>query len=164
MNKFKILVFSIILVLNSYPQLIKAQLIEKKTISLELAKKLASIAESEAAKNNWTVAIAIVDDGGNLIHFCKMDDTQIGSIEVSIQKAKSAINFKRTTKAFEDAVLAGRMSILSLPGAIPLEGGVPFIVNNQFVGAIGISGAKSNEDGVVAKAAVDYLNSLHNKK
>lgn len=134
-----------------------AQIIEKRTIGLELARKIAAIAETEAAKNNWNVAISIVDDGGNLIYFGKMDNTQTGSIEVSIQKAKTAINFKRSTKVYEDMVAAGRNAILTVPGVLPIEGGVPFVINGQFIGAIGISGAKSTEDGVIAKVALDFF-------
>ena len=130
---------------------------EKKTVSLELAKKIAVVAVAEAVKNNWTVVISIVDDGGNLVYLAKMDNTQNGSIDVSIQKARTAIFFKRPTKAFEDMVAGGRNAILGLPGAVPLEGGVPLIVNGQYIGAIGVSGAKSSEDGVVAKAGVDFL-------
>ena len=136
---------------------VHAQLLEKKTVSLELAKKIAVVAEAEAVKNNWTVVISIVDDGGNLVYLAKMDNTQNGSIDVSIQKARTAIFFKRPTKAFEDMVAGGRNAILGLPGAVPLEGGVPLIVNGQYIGAIGVSGAKSSEDGVVAKAGVDFL-------
>ena len=139
---------------------VNAQLIEKKTLSLELAKKIAEVAEAEAVKNNWTVVISIVDDGGNLVYLCRMDNTQIGSIEVSIQKARTAIFFKRPTKVFEDMVAGGRNAILSLPGVLPLEGGMPLIVKDQIIGAIGISGAKSNEDGIIAKAAVDFMSGL----
>jgi uncharacterized protein GlcG (DUF336 family) len=139
---------------------VNAQLIEKKTLSLELAKKIAEVAEAEAIKNNWSVVISIVDDGGNLVYLCRMDNTQIGSIEVSIQKARTAIFFKRPTKVFEDMVAGGRNAILSLPGVLPLEGGMPLIVKDQIIGAIGISGAKSNEDGIIAKAAVDFMSGL----
>lgn len=136
---------------------VHAQLLEKKTVSLELAKKIVAVAEAEAVKNNWTMVISIVDDGGNLVYLCKMDNTQNGSIDVSIQKARTAIFFKRPTKVFEDMVAGGRNAILGLPGAVPFEGGMPLIVNGQYIGAIGVSGAKSSEDGVVAKAGVDFL-------
>lgn len=155
----KILSFTSILLLFLVfaPIVNNAQYIEKKTVSLELAKKIAAAAETEAAKNKWTVVVAIVDEGGSLIYLSRMDNTQSGSIEVAIQKAKCAINFKRATKVFEDQVAGGRNAILSLPGVLALEGGLPLVVNNQFVGAIGVSGAKSNEDGMVAKAGVDFF-------
>jgi uncharacterized protein GlcG (DUF336 family) len=133
-----------------------AQLVTKKALTLDAAKKLASTAEAEALKNKWTMVIAIVDDGGNLMYLEKIDNTQIGSIEVAIQKAKSAILFKRPTKVFEDKVIKeGRTVILSLPNAIAIEGGLPIVVDGQYIGAIGISGGSSEQDGVVAKAAVD---------
>jgi glc operon protein GlcG len=136
---------------------IQAQLFEKKTISLELAKRIAAAAEAVAVNNNWTVVITILDDGGNLVYLEKMDNTQNGSIEVSMQKARTAVFFKRSTKVFEDMVNNGRNSILGLQNAIPIEGGLPLIVNGEVIGAIGVSGAKSNEDGIVAKAGVDFL-------
>ena len=135
-----------------------AQLLTKKALSLEVAKKLAAIAEAEAVKNKWTMVIAIVDDGGNLIYLEKMDGTQIGSIDVAMRKAKTAIRFKRPTKAFEDAVIKdGRSVVMTLPEVLPIEGGLPLIVDGVPIGAIGVSGAQSAQDGVVAKAAADAL-------
>jgi glc operon protein GlcG len=137
------------------PSSAQAQLATKKALTLEAAKKLASVAESEALKNKWTMVTAIVDDGGNLVYLARMDNTQIGSIEVAIQKAKTAIAFKRPTKAYEDLVAQGKTDILGVPGVIPIEGGLPLVVDGQYVGAIGVSGGTRQQDGVVAKAAVD---------
>ncbi len=134
-----------------------AQLISKKALTLGAAKKLAAIAEAEALKNKWTMVIAIVDDGGNLLFLERMDNAQIGSIEVAIQKAKTAIAFKRPTKSFEERALAGRNVLLALPGVVPIEGGLPFVVDGLYIGAIGVSGGASDQDGVAAKAAVDAL-------
>ena len=136
---------------------LRAQFVAKSTLSLELAKKIAAKAEAEAAKNKWTVVVAIVDDGGNLILLEKMDGTQLGSIVVAQEKAKTALNFKRPTKAFEDMVAGGRNATLSLPGVLAIEGGVPLVVDGAYIGAIGISGAKSSEDGIVATAAAALL-------
>ena len=136
---------------------VHAQLVTKSTLSLELAKKIAAKAEAEAVKNKWTVVVAIVDDGGNLILLEKMDGTQLGSIAVAQEKAKTALNFKRPTKAFEDMVAGGRNATLSLPGVLAIEGGMPLIVDGAYIGAIGISGAKSSEDGIVAAAAAAVL-------
>ena len=133
------------------------QLATKKAITLELAKKIAAAAEAEARKNNWTVVVSVVDDGANLVYLGRMNNTQIGSIEVSIQKARTAVSFKRPTKTFEDNIAGGRTVLLKLPGALPIEGGLPLIVDGQIVGAIGISGATSQQDGVVAKAGADAL-------
>lgn len=131
-----------------------AQLGTKKSMTLEAAKKLAAAAEAEAVANKWTMVIVILDDGGNLVYLEKMDETQIGSIDVAIAKAQSAVKFKRPTKVFEDAVADGRQAILKLPGAIPIEGGVPLMLDGRVIGAIGVSGAQSKEDGQVAAAAV----------
>jgi uncharacterized protein GlcG (DUF336 family) len=134
-----------------------AQLAQKKSLTLDVAKQLAAAAEKEAAGNKWTMVISILDDGGNLIYLERMDDTQIGSIDVSVAKARSAVSFKRPTKVFEDAVAGGRTAILKLPGAIPVEGGLPLMADGKIIGAIGASGGTSPQDGVVAKAGADAL-------
>jgi glc operon protein GlcG len=135
-----------------------AQLRDKKGLTLEVAKKLAAAAEEEAVKNKWPVVIAVVDDGGHLVYFQRIDDTQTGSIEVAIQKAKTAVHFKRPTKALEDAVITGgRTVVLSLPNAMPIEGGLPLMVDDKLVGAIGVSGVTAQQDGQIAKAGVDAL-------
>jgi glc operon protein GlcG len=135
----------------------RAQVITKPAVGLELAKKIAAAGEAEAAKRKWTVVIAIVDDGGNLVYLEKMDGTQLGSIEVAQGKARTALRFRRPSKAFEDAVAGGRNAILSLPGVLAIEGGLPLVVDGAYIGAIGVSGMKSNEDGVIAEAAVAAL-------
>ncbi|MCX6143184.1 MAG: heme-binding protein [Ignavibacteriales bacterium] len=139
----------------------QAQLATKKSLTLEAAKKLASVAEAEALKNKWTMVIAILDDGGNLVYLERMDNTQIGSIEVAIQKAKTAISFKRPTKAYEDLVAQGKTDILGVPGVIPIEGGLPLVVDGQYIGAIGVSGGTRQQDGIVAKSAVDAFSAQH---
>ena len=103
------------------------------------------------------MVICILDDGGNLIYLAKMDETQIGSIAVAQAKAKSAISFKRPTKVFEDGVAGGRNALISLPGAMPIEGGLPITVNGKIIGAIGVSGGTSQEDGQVAQVGIDAL-------
>ena len=134
-----------------------AQLADKKVLTLDGAKKIAAAAEAEARKNNWNVVIAIVDDGGHLLYLQRIDGTQTGSIEVAIQKARTAQAFKRPTKVFEDAIAGGRNALIALHGALPLEGGLPIMVGGQLVGAIGVSGVKSTEDGQIAKAGADSL-------
>ena len=128
-------------------------------ISLENARKAAAPALAEAAKNNWNVAVAIVDPGGNLVYYEKMDNTQLGSANVAIDKARSAALFKRPTKAFQDALAAGGDSvrILRLQGAVPVEGGIPLVVEGKIVGAIGVSGATSAQDAQCAKAGADTV-------
>jgi glc operon protein GlcG len=135
-----------------------AQLVDKKSLTLDAAKKVAAAAEEEASKNKWTVVIAIVDDGSNLVYVQRLDETQIGSIEVAIQKAKTSASFKRPTKALEDAVMTGgRTVVLSLPGALPIEGGLPIVVDGKMIGAIGVSGVTAQQDAQIAKAGVDAL-------
>jgi len=128
-----------------------AQLAERKTLTLEAAKKIAAAAEGEALKNKWNVVITILDDGANLVYLQRMDETQIASIEVAQAKAHSAVSFKRPTKAFEEAVAGGRTAILKLPGAMPIEGGLPLAVDGRIIGAIGVSGVTSQQDGIIAR-------------
>ena len=129
------------------------------SIVADQAKSVAAAAVAEARKNQWTMAIAIVDTAGDLVYFEKMDDTQVGSVQVAQAKARSAARFKRPTKAFQDALAAGGegLRILALDGAIPVEGGIPLVVGGKIVGAIGASGGTSQQDGVVAQAAVNAL-------
>lgn len=128
-------------------------------INAENARKVAAAALADAKKNNWTMAVAVVDTGGQLVFFEKMDSTQTGSVEVAQAKARSAALFKRPTKAFQDALAAGGegLRILGLPGALPVEGGLPLLIDGKVVGAIGLSGGTSAQDGTVAKAGVDAL-------
>ncbi len=131
-----------------------------KTITLEDAKKAMAAAEAEARKNNWTVAIAIVDAGGNLILFEKIDDTQRGSIAVAIGKAKTAVDFKRPTKAMEEMIAGGRSVFLAVEGITPLQGGLPVMADGKLIGAVGVSGVLSTQDEQVAQAAVEVLKGL----
>ena len=129
------------------------------SITADAARKIAAPAIAEARKNNWTMAIAIVDIAGELVYFERMDDVQIGSVDVAISKARSAARFKRPTKAFQDALAAGGegLRILALDGAIPVEGGVLLMQGGKIVGAIGVSGGTSAQDGQVAAAGVAVL-------
>ncbi len=128
-------------------------------ISLAQAKIVLAAAEAEAEKQQWPVAIAIVDTAGNLVAYSKRDHTQNASVVISQAKAASAANFKRPTKALQDALAGGGLGlrVLSLEGAVPAEGGVPLILNGAIVGAIGVSGMTSEQDGVVAMAGVAAL-------
>jgi len=123
-------------------------------ITLEQAKKVAMPALAEARTNNWTMAVAIVDAAGDLVYFEKMDATQNGSVDVAIDKARSAARFKRATKTFQDTLAAGGEGwrVLRLTGAVPIEGGVPVVVDGKVVGAIGVSGGTSQQDGQCANA------------
>jgi uncharacterized protein GlcG (DUF336 family) len=126
-------------------------------LNLEDAKRITAAARSAAIENKWNVVIAVVDDGGHLISLERMDDTQRGSVRIAEQKARTAIMFKRPTKAFEDAVSQGKAGMMTMPDVICLEGGLPLIRDGVYVGAIGVSGVKSSEDGVVAAAGAAAL-------
>jgi uncharacterized protein GlcG (DUF336 family) len=130
------------------------QLPTKKILTLEAAKQIAAAANAEAKKNKWNVAIAIVDDGAHLIYLERMDSTQIASVVVAQEKAMTAVRFKRPSKALEEAVVAGRNVVMTLPGATPIEGGLPILVEGELIGAIGVSGGTSSQDGVVAAAGL----------
>ncbi|MCX7194488.1 MAG: heme-binding protein [Proteobacteria bacterium] len=132
-------------------------MISKPILTLDDAKKIATAAEAEALRNSWRVVIAIVDDGGHLLYLQRNHDTQFGSVEIAIQKARAAVAFQRPTKVTEDAVLGGRLIHLALPGALPAEGGVPIMHDNQIIGGLGISGVRSFEDGQIAQAGVAAL-------
>jgi len=128
-------------------------------IGVEAAKKAAAAALAEAERNGWKMAAAVTDPAGELVYFEKMDGTQNGSVRVAIGKSRSAALFKRPTKAFQDALAAGGegLRILALEGAVPVEGGVPLVLNGGIAGAIGISGGTSQQDGVCAKAGAAAL-------
>jgi uncharacterized protein GlcG (DUF336 family) len=134
-----------------------AQMVDKKAMSLDAARRIAVAAEAEAVRNKWNVVIAIVDDGGQLLYLQRMDGAQYGSIDVAIQKARTSAAFRRPTKVFEDAIAGGRTAILSLDQALALEGGLPIVHDGQVVGAIGVSGVTSQQDGQIAKAGTEAL-------
>jgi glc operon protein GlcG len=146
----------VVLIIFSSSQ-IHAQLVSKKTVGLELAKKLADASEAQAMNDKLTVVISIVDDGGNLVYMERMDGAQLGSIEISLKKAKTALSFKRPTKAYQDRIAAGANGIIALQNVLPFEGGIPLVVEGELVGAIGVSGGTSEQDGVIATAGVEAL-------
>jgi uncharacterized protein GlcG (DUF336 family) len=125
-------------------------------IPLEAAKKVAAPALAEAVKNNWAMAVAVVDTAGDLVYFEKMDATQAGSVTVAIDKARSAARFKRPTKVFQDMLATGGdgLRVYGISGAVPVEGGVPIVREGKIVGAIGVSGGTSSQDGQCARAGV----------
>lgn len=129
------------------------------SVTADQAKSAAAAAVAEAKKNQWTMAVAIVDTAGDLVYFEKMDNTQVGSVDVAIGKARSSARFKRPTKAFQDALAAGGEGwrIMTLEGAVAVEGGLPLIVGGKIIGAIGASGGTSQQDGVTAAAGAGTL-------
>lgn len=118
---------------------------------------MVAAAEAEAKKHNWTLAIAIVDASGNLILFHRMDDVQIGSVEIAIEKARTAALIRRPTQAVADALKNGNQGVLSIPGIVAVAGGVPITVDGKVIGAVGCSGMASDQDATVAQAGVGAL-------
>jgi uncharacterized protein GlcG (DUF336 family) len=137
-----------------------AQLSTKKSLTLAAAKEIGNAAEAKARELSFTNCIAVVDDGGNLIYLVTMDGTQVGSIHVAQEKALAALRFKRSTKLFQDMVVGDKPHMAFLPGAVPVEGGLPLFVDGQIYGAIGVSGMPSDKDGIVAQAGADFAATL----
>ena len=129
------------------------------SINLETARKVMVAAGAEAKKQGWPMAIAIVDNAGQLVAYERMDNTQTASVHVAVEKAVSSATYRRSTKVFQDLVAGGGlgMRILGLPGAVPIEGGLVLMQDGKLIGAIGVSGMASDQDGVVAKAGVDAI-------
>jgi glc operon protein GlcG len=128
-------------------------------IGLEAAKKVMAAAEAEAMKNNWPMAVVILDSTGHLVMLHKLDNTQYGSIRVAEDKAQTALDFRRPSKVFEDLVAQGGLGLrtLALRGATPIEGGFPILADGKVIGAIGVSGGAAPQDGQVAKAGADAI-------
>ncbi len=131
--------------------------VERPRLTLAGARAILAAAEAEARRNGWPVAIAVVDEGGHLYAFARLDDTQLGSIKVAIGKARSAVLFKRESRLWEEALKAGRLSPLAFPDLLPAEGGIPLLAGGQIVGGIGVSGVKPDEDARVARAGAEAL-------
>ena len=128
-------------------------------ITLDQAKKAMAAAEAEAKKNNWPVAIVIVDSGGSMVMMQKLDNTQHGSVDIATGKATTAVNLRRPTKVLEDAITAGggNLRFLALRGVYPLEGGIPVVVDGKIIGGIGVSGVQSGQDALCAAAGQNAL-------
>lgn len=124
-------------------------------IGIDNAKLVAAAAVTEAHKNNWHDAIAVVDTGGYLVYFEKMQGTQTGSVAIAIEKAQTAALFRRPSKVFEDGVARGgeNLRLLRLTGTIPIDGGVPIVIDGKLIGAVGVSGGTGAQDGQVARTA-----------
>lgn len=131
---------------------IRAELPVKRVITLNVAKKIAAAAEAEAIRRHLTAVVVIVDDGGHPLLLHRLDNTQVASVEVGIGKARTAAIFRRPSKDFEDQIKEGRVAALALPGATPLQGGVPIVLDGKVIGAIGVSGESPQNDEDVAKA------------
>ncbi len=151
-------IISILLIL-AVPALLpaKAETPVKPVLTLSAAKRAVEAAEKEAVRRGATVVIAVVDDGGQLILLERLDDTQVASVEVGIGKARTAAIFRRPSKVFEDQIRDGRVAALALPGATPLQGGIPIIIDGKVAGAIGVSGNTPQEDEEIAIAGASAI-------
>lgn len=134
-----------------------AELASRKALTLATVKEMAAAAEAEARKNGWNVCIAIVDEGGHLLYFERMDEVQLASVQIAQGKARTALLYKRPTKMLEETITGGRMVMLNAPEALPLEGGLPVMVEGRVIGAVGVSGVQSPQDAQIARAALAVL-------
>jgi uncharacterized protein GlcG (DUF336 family) len=125
-------------------------------LTLDDCRKISAAAEAEARKNSWNVCIAILDDGGHLLHLVRMDGGTPANAEIAVMKASTAALTRRSSKMWEDRVAGGRMAMLKMP-VLPVQGGLPIIVEGVCVGAVGVSGVQSHEDEQIAKAGIDVL-------
>ncbi len=128
-------------------------------IGIENARRIMNAAEADANKNNWAVVIAIIDSGGHIVMLHRSDNTQLSSIDIAQGKAKTALMFKRPTKVLDDAIQAGGggLRFLALKDIVPLEGGLPIVLDGKIVGAIGVSGVLSSQDAQIARSGIDGL-------
>lgn len=162
---YKLVLFLMLVILLTNAE---AQVIKKKEITLDIAKQIVNAIEDEAKKNNVGGAIAVVDDGGNLVYFVRIDNTFFAGAEISIGKAWTAAGFKKPTKVFEDAIKNGRTALIGVEKMTPLQGGIPIIVDGQLVGAVGVSGASSQQQDeefaiLGAELAVKLINGSKDK-
>lgn len=126
-------------------------------LTLEDCRKIAAGAQAEAAKNKWNVAIAILDDGGHLLHFERMDGATPANAAIAVDKGRTAAISRRSSGKWEDIIKGGRTVMLKMPGILPVQGGVPVVVDGVTIGAVGVSGVQSHEDEQIAQAGIDAL-------
>lgn len=134
-----------------------AQLADRKALTLEGAKRMMTAAEAEARANNWNVAIAIVDQSGDLLMFQRLDEAPLANIQIAMAKARTAVRLRQPTKRLEESISGGRTTLLAIEGLMPLEGGVPIVVDGRVIGAVGVSGVASANDARIAQAGIDAL-------
>jgi uncharacterized protein GlcG (DUF336 family) len=129
---------------------------QRPMLSLEDCKKISAAAEAEARKNNWNVCIAILDDGGHLLHLVRMDGATPANARIAVEKGRTAAETRRSTANWQERI-AKRPELLRMPGVTPVQGGLPIVVDGTCVGAVGISGVQSHEDEQIAKAGIAAL-------
>jgi len=129
----------------------------RQELTLDDCEKVAAAALAEARQNKWIVSIAILDDGGHLLHFVRMDGASPASAAISVEKARTAAMTRRTSGMWEERLKQGRTAMLKMPGILPVQGGVPIIAEGSCVGGVGVSGVQSHEDEQIAQAGIDAL-------
>jgi uncharacterized protein GlcG (DUF336 family) len=129
----------------------------RSMLTLDDCKMISAAAEAEAKKNNWNVCIAILDDGGHLLHAIRMDGATPANARIAVEKARTAAETRRSSAMWEERIKAGRLSMLRMPGVLPVQGGVPIVIDGECIGAVGVSGVQSHEDEQIAKAGIDAL-------
>ena len=126
----------------------------RPSLTLEDCLKISAAAEAQARRNNWLVAIAILDDGGHLLYFARMDGATPANAAIAVEKARTSALSRRTSGSWEERIKAGRTSMLKMPGILPVQGGLPIIVEGACIGAVGVSGVQSHEDEQIAQAGI----------
>jgi glc operon protein GlcG len=129
----------------------------RPVLTLEDCLTIHAAAEVEARKNNWIVAIAILDDGGHLLHFARMDGATPANAEIAIEKARTAAISRRSSGRWEQLIKEGRTGMLNMPGILPVQGGLPIMVEGVCIGAVGASGVQSAQDEQIVQAGIDAL-------
>jgi uncharacterized protein GlcG (DUF336 family) len=129
----------------------------RSMLTFEDCKKISAAAEAEAKKNNWNVCIAILDDGGHLLHLIRMDGATPANARIATEKGRTAAETRRSTAMWEERIKGGRTSMLGMPGITPVQGGLPIVIDGVCIGAVGVSGVQSHEDEQIAKAGIDTL-------
>jgi glc operon protein GlcG len=129
----------------------------RSMLTLDDCRRMSAAAEAEAKKNNWNVCIAILDDGGHLLHAIRMDGATPANARIALEKARTAAETRRSSAMWEERVKAGRLSMLRMPGVLPVQGGLPIVIDGECIGAVGVSGVQSHEDEQIAKAGIDAL-------
>ena len=127
-------------------------------LTLEDCKRISAAAEAEAKRNNWNVCVAIVDDGGHPLHLFRMDGATPANSRIALEKGRTAAETRRSTAMWEDRIKGGRISMLRMPGVLPVQGGLPIVIDGECIGAVGVSGVQSHEDEQIAKAGIAVLN------
>ncbi len=129
----------------------------RSMLTLDDCRTISAAAEAEAKKNNWNVCIAILDDGGHLLHAIRMDGATPANARIALEKARTAAETRRSSAMWEERIKAGRLSMLRMPGVLPVQGGLPIVIDGECIGAVGVSGVQSHEDEQIAKAGIDAL-------